>query len=886
MKILKSRSISFFLIGALLMQAAPTIAAEALFKKWGQDIKKGGEKFVKGVKDIGQKTKEGFENLGTQIKEKFDEFSAKTTPQLIDQLLKQVEKLKGQFKQFGGRIITGNLPDKDKAMVFATVIAIVTLTGLVVGASLLKMKQEQEAAIERKAKEISEQVSGGIKGTFEKAKAQLQDFEDSLKSLRDCLKSGKCSQGQKQFLYGAAITVAALALLAVGIGAGALFYKKYKKDQAEALAAAEQAEQEAKATAEQAAAAAKAAELAAQNETDTKRKAALSVQAAQKEKEAAAAQVDAVQAEKEKLEQQEQAITLQIAQTEGDETTVAAQKEELQRIQGKLVFTQAAQVAAEKEQQRAAMQEAEAQRKAIAAAAQAAQEKAAAEERARKAQEAEAKAKAEALAKRERTVMSELKNIASYKLSTAKNNVQTYFEKTIKPAADNILIEASMHVRNAYNQAEDLSKELKKASIEMKENIIDSIETQLKTAKEQSQKLLTMLKQSGTAFIDGTLEQLFNIKLSYIDPAMKQIQDYAGRIGKSLNPLSSLRINSQITALTNEINEIMKDVTRITGNTSEAIKQAAQLAAARASSGGIFDFRSQADREEEFQETYPLGYAAQELFNKYNEYYPQIVENVNALKLASVGIALKATSNVVAGLLSAVSTLNSSLGSFGKVLVSDQLAASVDKLSEQFTALGEKLRNTLAIKPLVMEKLSTNEAVWEIAKGYTYRVGTSLPTLVQEQLAKITDAYNSKITPALDKIWVQKDKLMSEISNAASAIKEEVQKQLSTESNLLGKTLHSPAILARAVGSVVSTIKGSINAILTNTADIVGNVGVMLLGGQQLGLILNKAMGGKLINPDLVTGIEDVNSTVKEIQSTVAGMKSGVDSSFKVAIPA
>lgn len=220
MKLINYRTLLHALVCTLALQSISLHAIEDPFKNIGQWITKAASDVGTSITSFAEKTTKDIAQYATL-----------SGPGMVDALRGQVGKLKGQFKEYGGRIITGNLPAKDKVLVFGTIIAIVTLTALVAGVSVISIKNKQQEAIAQKAKEISDKTASGIKGLFLKAKNALDQFDENLKSLGQCLKTGSCTQGQKQFLYGAAITVAALTLLAVGIGVGAFFYKKHKAQQ-------------------------------------------------------------------------------------------------------------------------------------------------------------------------------------------------------------------------------------------------------------------------------------------------------------------------------------------------------------------------------------------------------------------------------------------------------------------------------------------------------------------------------------------------------------------------------------------------------------------------------------------------------------------------------
>lgn len=200
------------------------------FRKAVGSTKQAFSKFGKSIKETAQKAGS---SVTSSIEKAYNNYFKINTTILVDKLIAQISKLEQQFRDYGARIITGELTGKEKVSLAATATAIAAITAIVIGIAIHKIKG-QKKDISQRIENISESTQTDTKASFvQKAKMRISKFKQDVLALKQCLKTKQCSSNQKAFIYGAAITLVATVMIVIGVAVG--LYLKSKREKEAAL---------------------------------------------------------------------------------------------------------------------------------------------------------------------------------------------------------------------------------------------------------------------------------------------------------------------------------------------------------------------------------------------------------------------------------------------------------------------------------------------------------------------------------------------------------------------------------------------------------------------------------------------------------------------------
>lgn len=216
-----SRSISFILIGSLaLSTVGATYPQDRLKKAFGSAkgaVFSGASKLASAATD---RIKGGLSSAFNNVKQ-----MDRTV--VIDRLQKQVESLGQKVGYMGNCMAKGTCSQAERAAFIGTSVTVLALTVAVVGVTLSVAATSKE--VESVTRVTSQEVKGwGPQQIFQRLANTTNNFKRSLSELKQGMLKRELTHSQKKFLYGTAISIAALVTIAVGTGVASYIYAEKK----------------------------------------------------------------------------------------------------------------------------------------------------------------------------------------------------------------------------------------------------------------------------------------------------------------------------------------------------------------------------------------------------------------------------------------------------------------------------------------------------------------------------------------------------------------------------------------------------------------------------------------------------------------------------------
>lgn len=219
-----SKKVSYILILSIALNSVGTI--------YPQEKLKGIYQSVKGVfsEKIGKLASTASQSIKGNLSSAYDKVRRLGPAAVISQLQKEVESLGGKVGYMGNCMIKGTCSQTERAAFIGTSIAVLALTTAVVGITLTIAATSKE--VESVTKTTSQEVQGwGAQQIFQRLGNTIGNFKQSLTSLKKGMLARQLTRGQKKFLYGTALSIAALTTIAVGVGVASYLYTEKKKNE-------------------------------------------------------------------------------------------------------------------------------------------------------------------------------------------------------------------------------------------------------------------------------------------------------------------------------------------------------------------------------------------------------------------------------------------------------------------------------------------------------------------------------------------------------------------------------------------------------------------------------------------------------------------------------
>lgn len=229
---LLSYQLSFFLTIALLITSIPPIYSQDIKKQF----EKAGKTFTKLIAPQVKKiAKDTASKINRSLKEKFAQFKGMGPKFLIDELLKNLEKLGTNIADTATCMLKGKgeqCSTQKRAAFIATAIVVLALTATLIGLTITTAATSKE--VDTQVAHVSQEVKGwSPSAIFTRLKNTIGQFKQNLLNMKECLIKRSCTKTQKRLLYATAGTIAGLASIAVGVGIGSFIYTQYRAKKAE-----------------------------------------------------------------------------------------------------------------------------------------------------------------------------------------------------------------------------------------------------------------------------------------------------------------------------------------------------------------------------------------------------------------------------------------------------------------------------------------------------------------------------------------------------------------------------------------------------------------------------------------------------------------------------
>ena len=238
-----SRKISFILVGSIALSSVGTTYPQEWFKKTYKSAKETfGETVGKTATQFSQAATSKLKQLASAAATKiqgglssaFDKVRRLGPAAVISLLQKQVENLGNKVGYMATCMIKGDCSQSERAAFIGTSILVLALTTATVGVTLTIAATSKE--VDSVVAATSEEVKGwGPQAVFQRLTNTIRNFKISLVSLRTGILKKELTRGQKKFLYGTALSIAALVTIAIGLGVGSYVYAEKKKAEQERL---------------------------------------------------------------------------------------------------------------------------------------------------------------------------------------------------------------------------------------------------------------------------------------------------------------------------------------------------------------------------------------------------------------------------------------------------------------------------------------------------------------------------------------------------------------------------------------------------------------------------------------------------------------------------
>ena len=167
---------------------------------------------------IAQKMKGGLGSV-------FDKIQGIKGEKIVSQLEVQVRKLGGNIGTISSCMFKDTCTASQRAAFIGTSLLVLGLTAAAVGVTLTIAATSKE--VDSVVATTSQEVKGwGSQAIFTRLTNAVNKFEQSLASLKTGIIKRELTAGQKKFMYGSALTIAALVTIVTTIAVGSYIYTK------------------------------------------------------------------------------------------------------------------------------------------------------------------------------------------------------------------------------------------------------------------------------------------------------------------------------------------------------------------------------------------------------------------------------------------------------------------------------------------------------------------------------------------------------------------------------------------------------------------------------------------------------------------------------------
>ena len=231
-----SRKLSFILVGSIALSSVGTTQPQEWFKKTYESAK---ETFGE---TVGKAATETLKKLASATATKiqgglssaFDKVQRLGPTAVVSQLQNQVKNLGNKVGYMASCMIKGTCSQSERVAFIGTAVLVLALTTATVGVTLTIAATSKE--VDAVVAATSEEIKGwGPQAIFQRLTNTIKNFKQSLVSLRTGILKKELTRGQKKFLYGTALSIAALVTIAIGVGVGSYVYAQKKEAERQRL---------------------------------------------------------------------------------------------------------------------------------------------------------------------------------------------------------------------------------------------------------------------------------------------------------------------------------------------------------------------------------------------------------------------------------------------------------------------------------------------------------------------------------------------------------------------------------------------------------------------------------------------------------------------------
>ncbi len=488
------------------------------------------------------------------------------------------------------------------------------------------------------------------------------------------------------------------------------------------------------------------------------------------------------------------------------------------------------------------------------------------------------------------TVDEEIKALAQDSLAepetVPKSKWQAALQRAIeiKKAGAGYILEKTAEIKAALEaKSENAKAALRETVNEAKKmQLYQAAKTALARAQEIAKNFIEHMK---TIDLAQSMKNILGIDVTTMGPAIANIRSASVKIMGPIDALSNVALFSQIDHIVDQITKWQNLGEELWETKGELFKQWAARAAGRSYlHPGRLLFGKRPKEAEDL--AHPLAAKLDELLAE----YPQLVNLMNGMDVATPGQFLSSALRESAVALKSVTDLKIGIGSKTLAFVPFEMRTAFATLESQLEQLAGLVRSTTQLAkynglikaPIDAQNISSTEAsvkqfilasVWNLASPSAFREKLeSLPRLTEG----VTKSGNS-IKPEVDTLQKTLDRLLLILQGMPNLVKTRFIEKIHS-GNPMQNVAYAPQILRSVLAQQLEIVKRDVDALLTSGNAIIEHIGNMLKNSASLLGNVNSLMGSggrPYVNEDVITGFNQMSAIINNMISVV--QKLGID---------
>lgn len=476
--------------------------------------------------------------------------------------------------------------------------------------------------------------------------------------------------------------------------------------------------------------------------------------------------------------------------------------------------------------------------------------------------------------------------IAIADIAPAQGAFGAFFDSVVHvdEASNNIFQRSLKIVKDKLNEKTRLAQKALQSVGEIKQELLMQAEKAYKAAINQANNLIASVKKSGQSFIEQALKELFAIDYKKAQTKISELTASLARVQPSLNALSKAFTWKQLERVQTNWNAVQKKGFALKQNLTPFLTQLAGRKKAREGwwgflGQGTFQQESR-EKKAELMRNYPLAYK----FDFLLEAYPKFLRSIEQTDVALAGVFAQRLLTRIAQVFEDTSELYTASGTWGKLLLTNDMVAPLKALGTQMGEVGKELKAFALSDPLEqlvkeLPKQLNTASIGDWLKAiawHPHATVVGVKDIITTQTPLILDAQN-QLNNALQKTTALSDTFVKHSTNMLQFIKQSMVDELSQKpfQNYLN-------VAKQAVAKEAKISKELFNDVLLYTAGIVNYLGKMLTPFIATIERVNDMLGKELITTDNIETLQKSAKHLKEMTQALARLRNAAKESLNI----